>query len=228
MQFDPATQLFYDELERHLFKRIDDGLVTAMTAAAMSTKLRQVANGGVYLDTPTLANGLKAVKAERKWKHLHQIKVDALRDLIDELQGSPLLVAYDFEHDLDRLRKAFPKAVFACDYPAKRFVEMERDWNAGKIEVLFGHPQSIGHGLNLQGAGHHVAWHSLTWDFDLYDQFCRRVYRQGNSNKRVFIHRIIMLGTIDTIMVRALTSKEAGQQALFDGLVALKKERLRG
>lgn len=225
VDMDPKTTLMYRTLERDLITAVEDGLVTAATAASASMKCRQIANGGIYLDRPFEANGLRKVKSEREWKNLHTLKVAALRDLVDELQGQPLLVAYDFEHDVDRLRKEFPLAVFACDISAKKFDDVERRWNAGEIDLLFGHPASIGHGLNLQGAGQHVAWHSLTWDYDLYDQFIRRVYRQGNRHGRVFVHRIIARGTIDEAILTALSSKEVGQNALFKGLQRLAAER---
>ena len=220
-----AAMVMYRELERHLITALEEGLVTAATAASASMKCRQIANGGIYLDRPIEANGLKKVRAEREWKNIHTAKIGTLRDLVDELQGQPLLVAYDFEHDVDRLRKEFPTATFACDISARKFDVVERAWNAGTIDVLFGHPASIGHGLNLQGAGNHVAWHSLTWDYDLYDQFIRRVFRQGNKHGRVFAHRIIARGTIDEVIINALRGKEVGQQALFKGILEMAKLR---
>ena len=215
----------YRALEKDMITAIQDNLVTAATAAAASMKLRQIASGGIYLDAEILASGLRLPKSERKWANLHTAKVEALQDLVEELQGQPLLVAYDFEHDVDRLRAAFPKAIFACDFSAKQFDKVERDWNAGKIEVLFGHPQSIGHGLNLQEEGRDVCFHSQIWDFDLYDQFIRRVYRQGNKHRKVTVHRIIAEDTVDELICGALAFKDRTQQAVFDGLKKLASER---
>ena len=221
VELPPEARRVYDQLEDDLIARIEDGVVTAATVAVASMKCRQVANGGVYLDQDVLAL-VKLPKSKREWLNLHTAKVEALSDLVDELQGSPLLVAYDFGHDLDRLRQKFPNAVYACDYNMKQFPELEARWNRGEIPLLFGHPQSLGHGLNLQGAGNHVAWHSLTWDYELYDQFIRRVRRQGNKAKRVFVHHIMAKDTVDDDILGALKGKRRGQNALFE---ALKKRR---
>lgn len=214
----------YNELEDDLVTEIADGTVTAKTAAAASTKCRQVASGGIYIDQDVQAL-IKLPSAEKKWVSLHDCKLDALEGLIEELQGSPLLVAYDFKHDLERIQKRFGKDVpyIGGGVSVKRSSELERAWNQGDLPVLFGHPQSMGHGLNLQGAGHHVAWFSLTWNYELYDQFNRRVRRQGNKAKRVFIHHLIAEGTIDSAILTALKSKRRGQNALFEALKNLKK-----
>lgn len=214
----------YSQLEDDLIAKLGDGVVVASNAAAASMKCRQVVNGGIYLD-PDIEKLVKAPKSKREWLNLHTEKVDALADLIEELQGSPLLVAYDFEHDLDRLRERLGKDVpyIGGGVTAKRSAELERAWNAGELPVLLGHPQAMAHGLNLQEVGHHVCWHSLTWDFELYDQFIRRVLRQGNKSKKVFVHHIIAKGTIDEVVLSALKSKRKGQNALFDALKKLRK-----
>ena len=106
---------------------------------------------------------------------------------------------------------------------AKRSAELEALWNAGKLPVLLGHPQAMAHGLNLQEMGNHVCWHSLTWDYELYDQFIRRVLRQGNKNKKVFCHHIMARDTIDEAVLAAVKSKRRGQNALFDALKKLRK-----
>jgi SNF2 family DNA or RNA helicase len=214
----------YDQLEEDLIAKLNDKVVVASTAAAASIKCRQVANGGLYLD-PEVQALVKLPKSKREWANLHYEKIDALADLIDELQGSPILVAYDFEHDLDRLRERLGKDVpyIGGGVSAKRSAELERDWNAGKLPVLLGHPQAMGHGLNLQEVGHHVCWHSMTWDYELYDQFIRRVLRQGNKSKKVFVHHLMARGTIDEVMLTALKGKKRGQQALFDALKNLRK-----
>ena len=214
----------YDQLEEDLIAKLDEKVVVASTAAAASIKCRQVANGGLYLD-PEVQALVKLPKSKREWVNLHHEKIDALADLIDELQGSPLLVAYDFEHDLDRLRERLGQDVpyIGGGVSAKRSAELERAWNQGHLPVLLGHPQAMGHGLNLQEVGHHVAWHSMTWDYELYDQFIRRVLRQGNKSKKVFVHHIMARGTIDEVMLTALKSKRKGQNALFDALKKLRK-----
>ena len=220
-----SARAVYDRLEEDLIAKIGDKTIVAVNAAVASGKCRQVANGGLYLDPEVVTMGFALPKTKREWVDLHHVKVDALEDLVEELQGSPLLVAYDFGHDLARLRERFPQAAFACDYNMKQFTQLEVAWNRGEIPLLFGHPQSVGHGLNLQEQGNHVAWHSITWDFELYDQFIRRVLRQGNKNKKVFVHHLVMRDTIDEIMLYSLKSKDKGQRALFTGLQELAKKR---
>jgi len=214
----------YNQLEEDLIAKIDSKIIVASTAAAASMKCRQVANGGLYLD-PEVQALIKLPKSSREWVNLHTEKVDALADLIDELQGSPLLVAYDFAHDLDRLREKLGQDVpyIGGGVSAARSAELEKLWNAGKLPVLLGHPQAMAHGLNLQEMGNHVCWHSMTWDYELYDQFIRRVLRQGNKAKKVFCHHIMARGTIDEVVLAAVKSKRRGQNALFDALKKLRK-----
>lgn len=222
----PKARKIYDQLEADMLANVDDKVVTAANAAAASTKCRQVANGGIYLD-PDIMKLLKEPKSKREWVNLHTAKVDALEDLIEELAGSPLLIAYDFQHDMDRLQQRFGKDIpyIGGGVTAKRSQQLEKEWNAGKLDVLFGHPQSIAHGMNLQEMGHHVCWHSLTWDYELYDQFIRRVRRQGNKHKRVFCHHIIARDTVDDPMLGSLGGKRKGQNALFEALKKLSKSR---
>ena len=214
----------YNQLEEDLIAKIDSKIIVASTAAAASIKCRQVANGGIYLDQDVQAL-IKLPKSNREWVNLHTEKIDALADLIDELQGSPLLVAYEFGHDLDRLQNKLGKDVpyIGGGVTAKRSSELERLWNAGKLPVLLGHPQAMAHGLNLQEIGNHVCWHSLTWDYELYDQLIRRILRQGNKNKNVFVHHIMARGTIDEVVLASLKSKHKRQNALFDALKNLRK-----
>jgi len=214
----PKAMAIYRELEKDLITAIEQRVVTARSAATASTKCRQVANGGVYLDPELLASGLQLPKGQREWVNLHDAKTDALEDLVDELQGSPLLVAYDFRHDLDRLRKRFKDAIFVPDYPGKQLDAVLERWNDGSIPLMFGHPQSIGHGLNMQGCAADVAWHSMTWDFDLYDQMVRRVYRPGNKAKRVTVHHLLATDTIDLLMLDCINRKDTGQQGFFTAL----------
>lgn len=222
-----AIREIYDRLEQDLIAKIDGSVVVASNAAVASGKCRQVANGGLYLDPELKETGFAIAGGKRKWSNLHFEKVDALVDLIEELQGEPLLVAYDFEHDLDRLREKLGKDVphIGGGVTPNRSKELERLWNSGQLPVLLGHPQSLAHGLNLQEVGRHVAWHSMTWDFELYDQFIRRVLRQGNKNKKVFVHHFMMRNTVDQIMYYSVKSKDRGQQTFFKGLQELARTR---
>lgn len=220
----------YDALEEDLVARIADRTVVAANAAAASTKCRQVANGGVYLD-PEVRELVKVPKGAREHVDLHQEKTAAVVDLVSELQGSPLLVAYDFAHDLGRLLAGLGAGTphIGGGTSDRRAAAIERAWNAGELPVLLAHPQSVGHGLNLQGASAcHVCWHSLTWNLELYEQFIRRVLRQGNKAKRVFVHHVVAKGTVDEAMLEALRSKRKGQAALFDALKAHVASRHRG
>lgn len=211
----------YDRLEQDLIAQLAEGTVTAANAAVASGKCRQVASGGVYLDEEGLPS------PERLVKHLHDAKTQAVQELVGELQGFPLLVAYEFHHDLERLRKALGK-----DAPAiggrvsmKETTRLVKAWNNGELPVLLAHPAAMGHGLNLQASGHHICWYSLTWDLELYDQLVRRIWRQGQKAKRVTVHRILARDTLDEVVAAALKGKRRTQGALFKALQELRGRR---
>ena len=222
----PDIRKIYDALEKDMLAKLGESdVVVAQHAGSAMMKCRQVANGGLYLD-PELEELLEFGRSKKRdWACLHEIKLDLLEDLVDELQGSPLLVAYDFQHDLARLQKRFGKDVpyIGGGVSAKRAVELEKAWNLGQIPLLLGHPQSIGHGLNLQQKGNHVCWHSMTYDFELYDQFIRRVWRQGNTRHQVFVHHILAKDTVDEVMYYALNGKDRTQRALLDALKGMRR-----
>ena len=213
----PKVRDLYDELEDDLIAKIEQKQVVSSNAAAASTKCRQIANGAVYIDDD-IASRIAGKK--REVLELHDEKLGALRDLVDELNGAPVFVAYEFNHDIDRLRKAFPEAVFMCDAKTMaKAKEVENSWNAGEISLLFGHPGSVGHGLNMQkGSAQHVVWFSMFWDLELYDQFIRRIRRQGNKAQRVFVHHIIARDTVDEIVFHVQRGKTKVQNAFLDAL----------
>ena len=222
VEFPETVRKIYKEMEDDLYTKIERSEIVANNAGVASSKCRQIASGGIYLDPDTRAL-VKAPKSAREWFNLHTAKIDALEDLLEELEGQPLLVAYDYEHDLDRLRERFGKDVpyLGGGVSSKRAAALVKAWNAGELPMLLGHPQSIGHGLNLQdGGARHVCWHTITWDYELYDQFIRRVLRRGNKNARVVVHHIVVKNSIDEIIMSALKMKESGQQALFKALKA--------
>lgn len=196
----------YEQMETLLMAAIDDRLVTAANAAAATGKCRQIANGGLYDD-------------DRAWQHVHRAKVEALEELVDELAGKPALVAYEFKHDLDRLQKAFKDAPhIGGGTTTKEQARITKAWNAGELRVLFAQPQSVAHGLNLQGVGAAaVVWHSIPWDLELYEQFYRRVWRQGQK-ERVFMYHLVAKGTVDETVLRTLRSKDRTQRALLSAL----------
>lgn len=212
----------YDELEGDLVTMLVEGQVSAATKGVAIGKCRQVANGGVFL-SPEIEPLLELPKSKREWVQLHGEKTKALADLVDELQGQPLLCNYEYAHDLERLRKAFPKAMFACDYKSTDFKKITTAFNSGEIPLLFGHAQSIGHGLNLQAACHDVCFYAPTYDLELSDQFMRRVYRQGNKSNRVRVHYIVAKDTVDEIIVMTLKHKKQGQDDFFEALKNYRK-----
>lgn len=217
----------YDELEKDLITQIEDKTVVAANAGVASAKCRQVANGGLYLD-PEVEPLIKLSKGPKKWVDLHTEKVDAIEELMGELQGAPLLVAYEFKHDLARLLKRFGKKTpyVGGGVTPKRCKELFREWNAGGLELLLGHPQAMSHGLNLQDGGHHIAFHSMFWDYDLYYQFIRRLLRQGSKAKRIFVYHILARGTVDEVILMDKQSKHRTQQDLYKGLQKLRAQRL--
>jgi len=191
----------------------------ALTTNSAAMKLRQIAAGALYYDEIISdATGMPIGK-NRKWKKIHDIKTMATRDLLESLQGQPLLVAYYFRHDLDRLLDEFGKdtpylghGVSAKD--SKRIIEK---WNAGQIPLLLGQPASMSHGLNMQGVGAHILWYTLTYNLEHYDQLIRRVWRQGQKMK-VFIHHLIMKDTIEEKVGKALVKKDITQKKLLNAL----------
>lgn len=181
-------------------------------------KCRQVANGAIYTEKFADKTGKRPVV------EIHDTKLDALEELLDELQGSPLLLAYEFQHDLDRIKQRLGKVAHLGGGTSQQEEQRLMDaWNAGDLPLLAGHPASIGHGLNLQkGPGHHVCWYTPTWDYELYDQFNRRVWRRGQQAPRVYVHHLLMRNTVDAAVRASLESKGLTQQALFE---AMKKGR---
>jgi SNF2 family DNA or RNA helicase len=153
------------------------------------------------------------------WKEVHNAKIEALKDLVDELGGKPLLVLYEFRHDQERLAAAFPDSTTLGSGTAPKTLEaIVSRFNRGEIPILFGHPASMGHGLNLQGSCHHVIWFGIPWNLEHYDQTIARVYRQGQKADHVFIYHLIAKGTLDEKVSKVLKDKDKVQQTLLDAL----------
>lgn len=217
----------YNQIEEIFISKIDEGVITATSASAASTKCSQISSGGVYLD-PEIAPLLTKSVGPREWVHLHDAKTEALREIVEELQGKPLLVAYDFKHDLERLMEAFGRDLpyLGGGVTPKKFKAIEQAWNRGELPVLAAHPASAGHGLNLQeGSAAHIAWYTMTWDYELYDQLIRRLLRQGTKAERIINYQIVAKDTIDEVKLGVLKSKARGQDALFQALKDLAKRR---
>lgn len=221
VELPPKVRDLYEELEDELVASIKGKEVIASNAAAASTKCRQIANGAVYVDDDLAS---RVMGKKREVLSLHDLKMDALKEIIDELNGAPVLVAYEFNHDRDRLRKAFPDATFMADAKTQAKAKaIEAAWNNGEIGVLFGHPASMGHGLNFQkGSAQHVIWFSMFWDLELYDQFIKRVRRQGNAAKRVFVHHLIARETVDEVVFHVQRGKDRTQRKLLEAIGALR------
>lgn len=218
-------QKIYDQLEDDLVTEISNKTVSAATSLTASMKIRQIVSGGVYIDDEVEV--LKRLpKRVRDWIFVHDMKTDIVESLVEELQGSPLLVAYEFTHDVERLKMRFGKDIPVIGGKTRpKEVDKTIDaWNKGKIPLCLINAKSAGHGLNLQQASNHILWHSLTWDYEHYDQLIRRIYRQGNKFGTVFVHHALAKGTIDERMYYVLNSKKKkNQNALFTALTELAK-----
>jgi len=227
IELPPKVRKLYDELEDDLVAKFGSGLVVAGNAAAASTKCRQICNGRLYVDDDIVS--LVAGK-RRTVMDLHELKLDAVEELLEDLQGHQLLLGYEFNHDLEALIKRFgvkgKLPYIGAGVSAKQALEYEREWNAGNIQLLPCHPASAGHGLNMQkGNAHHVGWYGVPWDAELYWQFIMRILRQGNTSDRVFNHLFLARDTVDMLAFYDKGRKERGQGALFDALVAMRSAR---
>ena len=202
-----TVPVYLNEKERAIYSGFRDDMVAslgaeeidAVNAAVLSGKLLQMANGAVYDE-------------KNKAHFIHDRKLDALEDLIEGANGKPVLIAYWFKHDLDRIQKRFP----VRQLKSSKDIE---EWNEGEIPVAVIHPASAGHGLNLQSGGSTLVWFGLTWSLELYQQTNARLYRQGQKDT-VVIHHIITKGTIDEDVMTALTKKEKTQASLIDAVKA--------
>ena len=188
----------YDRLKKDLIFSTEDNEVTAANAASLSNKLSQMANGAVYSD-------------DGETVHIHDRKLDALEDIIESMNGRPLLVAYWFK--LERIKKRF-------EIREIKSSEDISDWNSGKIPVALIHPASAGHGLNLQSGGSTLVWFGLTWSLELYQQTNARLWRQGQTADTVVIQHIIAKSTIDEQIMKALKTKDTTQAALITAVKA--------
>jgi len=204
----PKARKIYDELEKELFSELEDGRkLIAISNGVAANKCRQVCNGGVYYEG----------EQKRESIQLHTAKLEAVQDLVDELMGQPVLIVYEYLHDLERLQKAFPGAPYLGGGLRPSVVSnICAQWNAGELPILLGQPQSMGHGLNLQGGGNTVIWAGLTWDLELDDQTVKRIHRQGSAHSRVFVHRVAARRTIDEVVLRALSFKSRTQASLLE------------
>ena len=195
----------YDELRQDLVLKLAGGDVTAANAAALSGKLCQMANGAVYGDDGTV-------------HYIHDRKLDALEDLIEAANGKPVLVAYWFKHDLERISARLKDRHIS--FTKLDTSDSIASWNEGKWPVALIHPASAGHGLNLQSGGSTIIWFGMTWSLELYQQANARLWRQGQKAETVVLHHIIAKDTIDERVMKALSAKDKTQTALIDAVKA--------
>lgn len=205
VQLSEKEQEKYDDLKEELVLTLNDGEITAANAASLSNKLSQMANGAIYDDNGNTIN-------------IHSRKLDALEDIIETMNGKPLLVAYWFRHDLERISERLSSLHIPCT--KLDTADSISRWNKGEIPVALIHPASAGHGLNLQNGGSALVWFGLTWSLELYQQTNARLWRQGQTAETVVIQHIIAKGTIDEKILKALKNKDRTQSALIDAVKA--------
>ena len=199
-----------------MFLELITSSVEAISAASLSQRCHQFANGAIYsTDNET---------DQRTWEVLHDAKLEALEEVIHEAGGN-VMVAYQYKHDLARLRAKYPDApVLGGGTTVNQTNKIVEDWNAGRIPVLLVHPASAGHGLNLQHGGHTVIFFSLTWSLEQHDQLIARLHRSGQT-ERVVVHYLCAVDTVDELIFQALQSKARSQQELLN---ALREYSMRG
>lgn len=196
---DDKEYAVYDEFRAEMVAKVRDKEIDAANAAVLSNKLLQMANGAIYDE-------------DKKTIPIHDRKLDCLEDLLEGANGKPVLIAYWFQHDADRIKKRF-------DVREIKTSQDIADWNAGKIAAALIHPASAGHGLNLQAGGSTMILFSMFWSLELYQQVLKRIHRMGQKDT-VVIHHIIAKDTIDEDVMKALQRKEKTQNALIDAVKA--------
>lgn len=223
----------YLQLEDDLLTEIAGRTVTAKNVGVSLGKCRQVTGGAIYHERALGELEIRKRDKKRDWTLVHETKLDALEELIEELQGAPTLVVYEFQHELERIQERLKKSL-GIDAPyigkgvsSAEGKRLEAAWNASELPVLIVNAQSVAHGLNMQKSGQHIIWYTLTWDRELYEQLVARLLRQGSVNTRIFSHLLIARGTVDEVVLGSSKAKGRGQQALFDGLQLLQRSRPR-
>lgn len=205
----PARRV-YDEMEKEMFAELEAGIVEAANAAVRTQKCLQIANGAMYVDE------------DRNWEEVHNAKLDALDSIIEEANGAPVLVAYHFKHDLERIRRRFPQARVLDADP--KTVE---EWNACKIPLLLVHPKSASHGLNLQYGGNILAMFGVNWSLEEYLQVIERIgpmrQKQAGFNRPCLVYPILTRGTLDEDVMERLSSKRSVQDVLLEALKRKKR-----
>jgi len=210
LELPPKVRVMYDKAEADMFIELEGGhQIELHNEASKLGRCRQMANGAIYPEPGV-----------PKWEQIHDTKLDALEDIVEESAGQPVLVAYAFQHDAHKILKKFKGAVWLSSKTSEKdFLQTIDDWNSGKLTMIIAHPASMGHGIDrLQKNGHIIVWYGLDWSLDLYDQTNARLWRQGQE-RPVIIHRLVMGGTVDEAMRMALAAKaedEIGARKALD------------
>ena len=199
---DVSAKKSYTQLETELLLQVEENTITAQSAGVLTGKLLQLCNGTIYDESK------KPVK-------IHNCKLEAFLELIEQLNGQHALVFYNFQHDRDRLVEILAKYNLRVRVYSQ--AKDEIDWNNGEIDILLAHPASCGYGLNLQQGGHHAIWFGLTWSLEQYEQANKRLHRQGQKYP-VVIHHLVVQGGMDEAVIEALQNKGDVQNALMDAL----------
>ena len=199
---DAAAAKAYSQLENDLLLQVDENMITAQSAGVLTGKLLQLCNGAIYDE-------------DRNAVKIHDCKVDAFLELVEQLNGQHALVFYNFQHDRDRLLEALSK--YSLRVRVYSQAKDEVDWNNGEIDILLAHPASCGYGLNLQQGGYNAVWFGLTWSLEQYEQANKRLHRQGQEHP-VVIHHLVVQSGMDAAVLEALTGKADMQNALMDAL----------
>lgn len=202
---DSKAQKAYREMERDAVLQVQDDTITATTAAALSGKLLQLCSGAVYDE-------------DKNTVHVHDCKIEALMEAVEQLNGQHAIICYYFNHDRDRLMEALAKTGLRVRVYTD--AKDKEDWNAGNIDLLLLHPASCGYGLNLQEGGHHIIWFTLTWNLEEYQQTNKRLHRQGQEYP-VIIHHLIVKGGRDEDVITSLERKDDVQESLLRSIKAI-------
>lgn len=215
IKLDAKAQKAYDTMERTKVLEMQDQTLDAGTAAVLANKLLQLGNGAVYYTEETYTED--ELITDKKVMEVHDNKIEAFKELVEANAGQHMLVFYNFQHDRDRILKCLEKSWLRVGL-LKTAEDISR-WNDGDIDILLAHPASAAYGLNLQDGGNHVVWFGLNWSLELYQQANARLFRQGQKHT-VFIHHLVVVGSVDEDVLAALGKKEEGQTALLEALKA--------
>jgi hypothetical protein len=211
----PDAMKIYREMEDDFIISLEENTIAAANAAVAGGKCRQIANGALYTDQ------------EHNWFSVHDEKLDKLESFIEEMSGKPVIILYEFKHDvqriLDRIRGV---EHLRSGLSGTKMDDIIDRFNAGKIPVLLGHPATMGHGLNLQGSCHTVLWFGVTWNLEHYDQAIARVYRQGQKSERVTVYHIVAKGTLDERVLETLQTKDRDQRKLLAAIADYRTKHL--